>query len=144
MAPRAIGLGLGEVVIRAVAPRAELSAKQVSAAVGIAGHVVSSRLVAGFGNGAVCCDGGHARGDDGITAQRIGFIGGSSVFYEELYIAIGNRHIEGTGHLVVRHGVVKRCREIIGVPGFVEHEVRTAGRYSRIVAEGQEYGPHRS
>ena len=148
-------LGLGEVVgvclhgrrtipsCRRVAA-VDFATEQVSAAIGVAGHIVGGSLVAGLDDVAGSGDGGHARGDDGITTQCVGLIGGSGVFDKELDIAIGNRHIESTGHCVIYNSVIKRCREIIGVPGLVEHEVRTAGRHCRIAAEGQEHGPHRA
>ena len=87
-------------------------------------------------------DGSHARRDDGIAAQPVGLVGCSGVFHEELHIALRDFHVESAGHGVPCHRVVKRCRQVVGVPGPVEHEVRTAGRHSRIAAEGQEYRPH--
>ena len=138
------GLGLGEVVAAVGVAAVEFSAEQVAAAVGIARHVVARSLIGGLRNSSVCCNGGHARGDDGVGAEGVAPVGGRCIFDEELHVAFGNHHIECAAHLIVSNGIGERRRGVVGVVGGAEGEAGAAGRHRGVAAEGQENRPHRA
>ena len=95
------------------------------------------------GDGGMLDGAARGDGDDALRSQlRLAELGRRSgvrpgIFHQELDIAGGNLHVQGTGDLPVGHGIRKRGGQVPGRRGIAEDKVGAVGRNAETAAEGQ-------